>query len=827
MTCTSHDDANPDVAAVATRQPQDLPEFKTGSQLVANAAQVEHMIAIYNKLVQAGSGNAAMLAQLMREAVDVNLSLDRIADREGMDDAVRTSSTEGGMVSLVGRDVSAARQNVSVCFEGLFDTWFDHVYSDSTLSVNAGKVQAALTELKTPGTVPTKASLAELAERIDLLATQVDTADHGWAGARGKELVPGLTATFDTAQRLRLIGEAPVASVLAQEEAAQNAFSARWLASGDLPGVLSASPSSGLQLAADLPPLRDSLRTLLAQPFAAVSSDSSAGIRNVDVSTVQQALAVLPGYRQYVAEPLAKAPDAYRGALLAAAGNSAVTSMVSALSTPGLATLPHDTSSPADAAQQFDTLRKNALDLIAAFDSLGRHDLATSVALQVSNAALAVLRTADAQLQSLAPFRPLHGDFSSWDGSQGGALRAFGATTPQALQTYLAAQSAAVADTATNAASALDWLNAQKPPLAPADARMVSRWQALTTDLAQFRAKSPTSAMMAVPSIISDRLDKLDLANCSASLDQVDVPAAGDIVASTGARLVSSAREQCFRLQMGNGTQAYEQIRSYFERYLAGRFPFAADAGAPAADLRQTAAFVALLDRHLADAQRGLAAAAAIGRGSTDSEQFVAKLVSAKPWLDALVARGADGMLQGIEVSVDWRVDRADEIGADQVIEWKLVSGNDAVTYPSSGGPPARWSPSLPVSVSLRWAKDGPWQPMFDAGQPTLASEGGVATWSAGDAWALLRVVRLHQMPVDAATASAGQPPRMLLTIPVRDRSGAIQTARMFMRVGYVGAAKTPQAIPDLPYATPGMIGPGASVVNYPGSVRTSMAGHE
>jgi type VI secretion system protein ImpL len=540
-------------------------------------------------------------------------------------------------------------------------------------------------------------------------------------------------------------------------------------------------------------------------------------IRSVDVSTVQRALAVLPAYRQYVAGPLVQAPDAYRAALLAAAGNEAVKSMLAALSTPEQLTAQQGGSSVAETAAQFDALHKSALDLIAAFDSLGRDDLATSVALRVSDAALVVLRTADAQLQQLAPFRPVRGDFSGWDGHTGGSLRAFGAASPQALQAYLTAQAAAIADLAEGPAGALDWLNTQKPPLDPADAQLVARWKALSADLAQYRAKSPASAMVAVQAIIGDQLDKLDLGNCSASLEQVSVPPAGDIVASAGSRLVSSAREQCFRLQMGTGMQAYEQIRSFFARYLAGRFPFASDATAPGADLRQTAAFVALLDSQLPQAQAGLAATAAAGRGRADgADAFIAELARAKPWLDTLVARGADGTLQGVELNVEWRVDRADEVGADQVIEWKLASGSDTLTYPISGSPAARWRPGQPVSLSLRWAKDAPWQPMFDTAQPTLSGEHGLATWSVSDTWALLRLVRLHLMPEDASLTSAGLPPRLLFTVPVRDRTGMIEIARMFMRVSF-GGAKTPQAIPDLPFAAPGFEGRGVTTtVIYP-----------
>jgi type VI secretion system protein ImpL len=802
----------------AAARPQDLPEYVTGTRLVADTAQTEHLIARYNEVAQAGNGSLAMLAQLMREAVGVKLAPEHIADRSRFDAVVRATGLEAGTMALAVSDDPAARPRVSLCFEQAFDAWFDRVYADSTLTANAARVQSALTDMRAPGAVPTDASLSLLATGIDTLATQVDTADHGWASAQGKELVPGLTTTFDTARRLQLIGTVPVDAVVAHEQEARDAFAARWLASGNLPGVLSATATSGLQLAVDLPPLRDAVRTLLSQPFAAGAGKPDAAIRSVDTTTLQRALAVLPGYQQYVSGPLAQAPQAYRGALFAAAQGDAVRSMVDALSMPAQTLV----ASPGDEAARFDALRKNALDLITAFDSLGRDDLASSVALRVSDQALAILRAADAQIQTLAPFRPTSGDFSGWDGRPGGALRAYDAATPQALQAYLAAQAAAIADTADDTTGALAWLSAQKSPLGPADERLVARWVALSGDLTQYRAKSPASAMVAVQSIIADQLDKLDLDNCNASLEKISVPATGDIVASTGMRLVSSVREQCLRLQMGTGMQAYDDIRNFFARYLAGRFPFAADVSAPAADLQQTAAFVALLDRNLAQAQSGLAAAATVGRGRTDGAQrFVSQLVHAKPWLDALLARGADGTLQGVALAVEWRVDRADEVGADQVIEWKLASGSDALTYPSSSQSSARWRPGLPVSISLRWAKNAPWQPMFDAAQPTLSGEQGIATWSDADTWALLRLARVHQVPEDASlsTASAqGAPPsRLLLTVPVRDHSGAIETARMYMRIGMTSDSKVPLAIPALPYAAPGSDGGGTPAsLKYP-----------
>lgn len=801
-------------AAVSTavRRAQDLPQYVAGTQLVTNAAQIERLVARYNTLVEAGSGNAVLLAQLVREAVGVKFSPEHVADRAGLDEAVRETGGEGGELPFDGPLASAARQRTSVCFEDTFDRWLDQIYLDSALTTNAAQIQATLNDLKAPGATPTPDVLSNLAAGIDMLAAQVDTADHGWVGARGQELVPGMSAMFDTAKQLSLIGEAPVAAVLGHEQQEQSAFAARWLASGNLPGVLSSNSTNGLQLAADLLPLRDAVRTLLGQPFVA-ETGGAPEIRSVDYASLQRALAVLPTYRQYVAGPLAQAPETWRGALLSAAGNAAVRSMVTALSAQTQAASPNQVSfAVGNQASGFDPLRKSALDLVEAFDSLGRADLAQSVALRVSDAAIGVLKTADAQLQTLAPFRPVRGDFSDWNGNTGGATRAYAAASPDELRSYLNAQSGAIADTAGTAASALDWLASQNPPLDAADARLVARWKSLYADLAQYRAKSPASALVAVPAIIANQLDKMDLNTCGATLAHIDVPEGADIVSGAGERLVASARERCFHLQIGTGMTAYEQLRTFFARNLAGRFPFSADADAPAADLRQTAAFVAMLDANLADAQRGMSAAVSTGRATADAQQFLDTLAHAKPWLDAVVARGADGRYTGLQVSVDWRVDRGEETGADQVIEWNLASGTQTLGYPSTDATPLRWSPGTPATLTLRWAKNSSWQPMQDGAQPTLTTDGRAATWSVGDSWALLRLMRLHAGGVAGADGSAS---RMQLSVPVHDGHGANQTARMYMRVTFLANGKTQLDYPDLPYAAPGTQARAVTMTRY------------
>jgi type VI secretion system protein ImpL len=84
--------------------------------------------------------------------------------------------------------------------------------------------------------------------------------------------------------------------------------------------------------------------------------------------------------------------------------------------------------------------------------------------------------------------------------------------------------------------------------------------------------------------------------------------------------------------------------------------------------------------------------------------------------------------------------------------------------------------------------------------------------------------VRLHAVPEDGADGAGNA--RMLLSVPVRDRNGGTQTARMFMRVGMTGASKTALSYPDLPFSAPGSSVYIPRTISYgPGSADTD-AGH-
>jgi type VI secretion system protein ImpL len=105
--------------------------------------------------------------------------------------------------------------------------------------------------------------------------------------------------------------------------------------------------------------------------------------------------------------------------------------------------------------------------------------------------------------------------------------------------------------------------------------------------------------------------------------------------------------------------------------------------------------------------------------------------------------RDKSGIL-GVEMDVRWRTDRDEERGADQVIAWSLIAGNQQVSYPGEPQPNLRWMVGQPIRLTLRWARNGSQRPANDPLQPTLVVRDLEAAWEYSGPWSLLRLMRSH-----------------------------------------------------------------------------------
>ncbi|SMF51616.1 type VI secretion system protein ImpL [Azospirillum oryzae] len=182
---------------------------------------------------------------------------------------------------------------------------------------------------------------------------------------------------------------------------------------------------------------------------------------------------------------------------------------------------------------------------------------------------------------------------------------------------------------------------------------------------------------------------------------------------------------------------AVATLESTFSQSLAGRFPFVRPdlaRGAPDADPREVRRFFEQLDENRP----------AITRTATpELAAFLEKMEAARPLLDT-VARNAP-----VRVRFTYGTNRAQELGAEHIIDWSVRSGTGAVGG-STGSEPLVWKVGQPLQISFRWASGSPYRPKNAMASEAEAAAGDTLTLVERGPWALLRLLRGRSAPSPA-----------------------------------------------------------------------------
>ncbi|PWC68093.1 hypothetical protein TSH58_17920 [Azospirillum sp. TSH58] len=207
-----------------------------------------------------------------------------------------------------------------------------------------------------------------------------------------------------------------------------------------------------------------------------------------------------------------------------------------------------------------------------------------------------------------------------------------------------------------------------------------------------------------------------------------------------------------------DGDLALSKLSTAFAQTLAGRFPFVGtdqSRGAPDADPQDVRRFFRQLDEHRAAVMR---------TATPEVAAFMERMEAARPLLEA-IARPSP-----VSVRLTYGANRAQEVGAEHIIDWSVRSGASAVGASANGGTLA-WTPGQPVLLSARWAAGSPFRPKGAPAGGTAAATGDTTTLAERGPWALLRLLKGHapSSSRDGLLLRVALPTQTIDGEPVRD----------------------------------------------------------
>jgi len=775
--------------------PEEWPSYLRARQLVDQAIALEKQSAHFNLMLDGSKSPLDDAATLSSELLGLDLNAETLPLHNRYNWLLARISQ--GLASPI--ELQPIRQATGQQFTQLMRMWLDRLFADEGFGSTAGQVRRHLQYLQNDQR-NSILDLEELSLNIAQLRRMIATTNTAWSRSLGQDLAPGYSAMLDDARQSSLIGPAAVDQVLDHASYLPKVFREQWLAQDDPQNSIMRQQGGGsIELQPSVVKLDIAIDMLLRQDFAAAALASNQPsfhaepLQNIDDDSLQKALRYIASYRSYLEQGVAKVPYEYRSALTGSAQTSTATTLWR------LFTLPKPNVAIGLNQRVFNVSAQDATDVAAAFQTLGHADMANALLQELNNRALRDLANANHELQVLALYQPLHGDFAWWDGGKNPGLRAYRSATAQDMQQYLAAQTNLVADLRSRIAPALDWLQAHRSSLAAGNIEQLQRWQAMAVELQKYAEKNPSSAP-AMFERFANNLNSMELDNCRTVLGEAELPSGADEFSQRARNVAGLASQRCAELQEQTAAVAWSRLSNYFSQYLAGRFPFSFNLNAPDADPDRVRLFLQLLDDNLSQAQAGLAQSPSAD--AVAAADFLNQLQRARVWLDPLYQRNQDG-IKGIDLDVRWRTDRDAELGADQVIEWSMQAGSESIRYPGGDDSRMRWTLGEPVKLLLRWAKNGAQKPADDPLQSSLAVFEYEAGWEYDGPWALLRLLRTHVAFERLATIDYSETP-LAFRLPVYAPYNPDNHALMFIRVALMNASgKVPLAIAPLPVKAP------------------------
>lgn len=419
------------------------------------------------------------------------------------------------------------------------------------------------------------------------------------------------------------------------------------------------------------------------------------------------------------------------------------------------------------------------LQLVQAYDRLAE----TAV-----NHAVTMLGQADGLPNAEQLYLPQGGGFSWWSGARPTAPDAFGLSGQADLPRHLAAQRQRIIVIARDYAEPLAAFLTGTAARGRGAGPLAAKWDGVVGTLADYDASRPNNSLAMLEKFIASEMDEVDLTNCVAKLSPRAASRGGDFFALRLAQLRQGLLDQCRTLMDRQGSQAYRELATAFNRDLSGRFPFA-ESGAQRVgdlDLAQLRQFFELFDRRAKTVREAVGGRPQAG-GASPVHDFLDRLDAARQFFGGLL--GPEGAGRGFVLDVEFRVNQNAEIGGREIIEWQLEAGDQRIQL-GAGKRTLAWQYGQPISLALRWARNGPAAPLADDAQPALSVDDRTALFQYEGPWALLDMLTRQALSAgEAATLTDSRPHTLRFVVPTQANPGTVVrpglrlAARVYVRV--------------------------------------------
>lgn len=752
------------------------PEGKRLVQYVDALRQIEASATIYNRL-GTPNGSLADLEQLTNRLLNTQLPHDFFVDSD-------LYSTALHQVTVRPFDAAIYRPQAVQELQAMYPQLEHLMADDGPILGRFAGIPDSLDDLDrtaVTGGREMDQPLARLRDSLSFAQTALADRDFAWFSASRIDADPQFS------QLLRQIASSAFLGPQAADELRQRGDQYLAAAQDQLTGISFQGSTQLLDRSGTdmtfhaAPPLNDlftAVPKLLARPFMAAPESvalpdaNSAAMTVWDPGQLEQAINLDNGYEQFVASDLQSVPVEFRRSIDTAARQRLEANIDAAIAKAEIPYTPSGGGQTAEADLFFQTqaFARASQPLGNILSVLSQNGLTRSYNQLRDFAGLQayrLLQRIDQDLDS-AQLYALRNDVRPQAQLATPMLASFGFRSDAELTQYLQGQRNRIIRLATTGAQPLvDFLSRSDFSSTGRPTPLLPKWQRIVLDIGEAENGAPANPVSELEDFLRVDLARVTRDNCAEQLAPDRTGIAGDYFLDRRNALRQVLYGQCLAAGRTGAAAAYAQLAERFNASLAGRFPFApAGTNAPDAIPDAVTDYLRLLAASAPAVEKEFARQAIPAQ--RPALIFLQQMEKVRTFFAAFPDATPDDP-PGFDVTADFRINRRFEAGADQIIGWELVTG-DHLFQQGDAVKPFRWHVSDPVTVNLRWAKDGPVA-------PANGSSDRVVSWKYQGNWALLRLIEDRRARAEEIDPSAMLAPHVLKftaeTAPVAGAPGA------------------------------------------------------
>jgi type VI secretion system protein ImpL len=729
---------------------EDTPEFASMLQFISSAERLEQALEAMQRLQKGNSNEANDLRLLVKYTLGAELPSSLSQSLRLLRTSDSTGAASGGI------SVMHMQQAVRCSLVKGMSALDQRVFVNNDLLVMERQLAALnyrllSTDFRVAGFSQTVSGYKEILGLIRDQENLLAAGRGGWMHELNFDLGKAYDGALERiAQAKRLFGPESA------EQVRQHSVNEFLKFTAEFSGRFNQDQQSGITwqekdarwtLSADRLGLREAITGLLGQAFMTPPGDReipeipAQGVLVWDVVKLDQALALGDVYKRFMAEGLLKFPASNRPGVVAFLNTQFARlindRIVDALSVSGRV----DQANLSDATA-FDVARTRLAKVQILLSDLGSNLTADALQRLVSADASARLRQIDNSLNQADLYAVRGKDFSYWTGDRGPLLLAFGVPDAQAMQQYLALQFSradALGRQAEIYLTSLDKL--------ALDGQLATRWLSINRELERYRTKNPNSSLGLYEQFLLTVGVEADRTTCSEKLSGKSPGSRpADYFAERHVQVYNALLKRCSKLHYTEQMEQWSAFADAFNGQVAGRVPFVSPglkeaADADYEDVNQLLKAYDKLARVGKDAPAG-------GRTTGQSaavRKFSDQFDRARSFLAPLYPP-EEGLVPGYDMTVEFRVNQAAEVDGNKVIDWSLDVGPQTLKLRDASRL-LRWEPGMPVTLTLRLAKDIPGNALADPQQTAMTVDGKTVTYRFTDTWSLVRMVQRQREP--------------------------------------------------------------------------------